>query len=58
MTLSQLQHDLQLAANEKIPEEQARICREAREQILRMAGCEEDPAAGEEKEEKKEAGGE
>ena len=40
------------------PEEQARICREAREQILRMAGCEEDPAAGEEKEEKKEAGGE
>ena len=28
MTLHQLQLDLQLAASEKIPEEQARLCRE------------------------------
>ena len=28
MTLHQLQHNLQLAASEKIPEEQARLCRE------------------------------
>ena len=49
MTLHQLQHDLQLAADEKIPEEQARICREllasAIDYIFEKAG-EEKPSQG------------